>query len=134
MSIAGFPHRDRVVAVSVTVQDAAGELRTYNIDPVETMALCWSDAAVHGMLGAFYRKPILKTRTQLTEALGGKLTRMLLGDAEQILVTPKVITKLWDLQENGKYLSSFLGKSIWVPPTSPENTMLPMIECPHWVA
>jgi hypothetical protein len=121
MPLIGLPHRNRVVAVSVTVENALGEHRTYSIDPAETMALCWSDAAVHRMLGAFYLTPIMKTRAQLTEALGEKLTRRLMGDSEHLLVTPDVIAKLWDLHEDGTYLSSFLGKSIWVPPTSPEN-------------
>ncbi len=114
-------NRGQVTAVTLQVTYPDGTSRAYTIDPRRVVGLCWDDLSVNGMLGAFYQTPVTKTKAELEGALGTKLAGLLLQGQASMSVTSQTIQDLWNLQENGKYLVSFLGKDLWIPPYNPEN-------------
>ncbi|HEX9011295.1 MAG TPA: hypothetical protein VF804_13085 [Holophagaceae bacterium] len=108
------PKRPKITGITLNVLMPDGTTRIHTLDPVDSDALAWSDRGVK-ILGKFYEKG--------GPAEGKRMTRedflrrfpqaaKLIGKSQDILMTPELIERLWNLPKEDGTTPAFLCKNV----------------------
>lgn len=106
------PKRPKITGITLNVLMPDGTTRTHTLDPVECDALAWSDRGVK-ILGKFYEKggPAEGKRMSREDFLRRfPQAARLLGKSQDILMTPELVERLWNLAKEDGTTPAFLCK------------------------
>ena len=106
--------RPRITSLTLNVLMPDGTTKVHTIDPVQCDALVWSDRAVQ-VFGKFYDKggPAEGKRMLREDFLRHfPQAAALIGDRPDLLMTPEVVTQLWNTPKADQTTPAFLTKSI----------------------